>query len=317
MLLTSCSQDSKTSEVVVYTSVDQVYSSKILKQFEAETGITVKAVYDVEANKAVGLEQRLIAEKSRPRADVFWNSEFMRTGRLAQLGVFIEYNKDTAPYFSDNFFSKERLWYGMGARTRVFIVNTQKLSPEAYPDKLDDLTNPEYKGKIAMASPYSGSTSTHFTALFSRLGKQRFIEVLQGIKKNDVALLAGNSVVKDAVGNGKFEIGLVDSDDALVGIEQGLPLKIIYYDQAGRGGFTVYQTVSKVRGGSNSENAGKLASYLLTKEVEAQLIKMNGVQFHLLNNGSNILTPKMWTVEAAEIIGNLRESIDLMRVHLE
>lgn len=317
LLLASCSQDSNNNEIVVYTSVDQVYSAKILQQFEEDTGILVKPVYDVEASKAVGLEQRLIAEKEQPRADVFWNSEFMRTGRLAQLGIFDEYKYDTSHYSSDSFFSKNGLWYGMGARTRVFIVNTEKLPPEDYPEKLEDLINPKYYGKIAMAIPYSGSTSTHFAALLKRLGKDRFIGFLQGIKANNVALLAGNSVVKDAVGSGKFSIGLVDTDDALVGIEQGLPLKIIYYNQGRDGCFAVYQTVSMVRGGPNSENAKKLANYLLTKEVEAQLIEMNGVQFPILDDNPDTLTPRMWTVGPGEIAAMLPESIALMREHLE
>jgi len=317
VLFAGCTQDSDGNEVVVYTSVDQVYSEKILRQFEKETKITVKPVYDVEASKAVGLEKRLLAEKDQPRADVFWNSEFMRTGRLAELGVFREYEHDTTPYTNDSFFSKDRLWYGMGARTRVFIVNTEKLSPNEYPDKLDDMVNPEYKGKIAMATPYSGSISTHFAALLKRMGKDRFVEFLKGIKANDVELLAGNSVVKDAVGSGKFSIGLVDTDDALVGIQQGLPIKIINYDQGGQGCFAVYQTVALIRGGPNPDNAQKFVKYLLTSEVEAKLIEMNGVQFPLLDNTSDTIRPRMWTADPSEVVAILYESVDLMREHLE
>src|SRR5688572_18702490 len=46
---------SQTRQVVVYTSQDQVYAEPILREFENETGITVKAVYDSEAVKTVGL----------------------------------------------------------------------------------------------------------------------------------------------------------------------------------------------------------------------------------------------------------------------
>ncbi len=316
-LFAGCNLDHKKNEVVVYTSVDQVYSSKILKQFEKETGVIVKPVYDVEASKAVGLEKRLIVEKEQPQADVFWNSEFMRTGRLAEMGVFTEYDFDTSPYSDDSFFSENQLWYGMGARTRVFIVNTEKLEHKDYPSKLKDLTNPVYKGRIAMAMPYSGSTSTHFAALFDRFGKERFVELLRGVRTNDVALLAGNSVVKDAVGSGKFPIGLVDTDDALVGIEQGLPLEIIYYDQKGSGCFAVYQTVSLVRTGPNSINAERLANYLLTKDVENQLIEMKGVQFPILGSSEENSAPVMWTAAPAEIAAALPESVNLMRKYLE
>ena len=43
------SSTSDQSEVVIYTSVDQIYSEPVLEKFEGETGIKVKAVYDVEA----------------------------------------------------------------------------------------------------------------------------------------------------------------------------------------------------------------------------------------------------------------------------
>ncbi|MEA2091963.1 MAG: iron ABC transporter substrate-binding protein, partial [Campylobacterota bacterium] len=78
----SCGSNRAKEELVVYTSVDQVFSSKILKEFEKETGIDVKAVYDTEASKAVGLEKRLLQEREHPKADIFWNSENLRTARL-------------------------------------------------------------------------------------------------------------------------------------------------------------------------------------------------------------------------------------------
>lgn len=85
--LVSCSKKA-THSVVIYTSVDQVYASKIFKDFEQKTGIKVLAVYDTEASKAVGLEKRLLMEKPHPRADIFWNSEPIRTARLAKQKLF-------------------------------------------------------------------------------------------------------------------------------------------------------------------------------------------------------------------------------------
>ena len=58
-------------QVVVYTSLDKVFSQPVLKAFEKETGIQVLDVYDSEATKTTGLANRLIAEKDSPRADVF------------------------------------------------------------------------------------------------------------------------------------------------------------------------------------------------------------------------------------------------------
>src|SRR5690606_4320929 len=61
--------------VVVYTSVDQVFSQPILRSFEEETGIRVRAVYDTEETKSTGVLNRLIAEGKNPQADVFWSGD--------------------------------------------------------------------------------------------------------------------------------------------------------------------------------------------------------------------------------------------------
>ncbi|MDE2060584.1 MAG: iron ABC transporter substrate-binding protein, partial [candidate division NC10 bacterium] len=51
----------KQQTVVVYVSEDQVFSEPILKDFEKETGIQVKAVYDTEESKSTGAMNRLLA----------------------------------------------------------------------------------------------------------------------------------------------------------------------------------------------------------------------------------------------------------------
>ena len=71
--------------VVVYAAQDQVYAEPIFKQFTAETGLKVRAAYDSEAVKTVGLANRLLAERTRPQCDVFWGNEEMRTRQLAAL----------------------------------------------------------------------------------------------------------------------------------------------------------------------------------------------------------------------------------------
>ena len=80
-------------EVVIYTALDRQYSEPILKQFEEATGIEVRPVYDTEAAKTVGLVNRLMAERDRPKCDVFWNNEILRSIQLKREGL-------TAPYVS-------------------------------------------------------------------------------------------------------------------------------------------------------------------------------------------------------------------------
>src|SRR5262245_26984101 len=76
--------------VIAYCAQDQVYAESIFHDFEKQTGIKVRAVYDSEAVKTVGLANRLMAERSHPRCDVFWGNEEMRTRQMADQYVFRE-----------------------------------------------------------------------------------------------------------------------------------------------------------------------------------------------------------------------------------
>jgi iron(III) transport system substrate-binding protein len=131
--------------VVVYTSQDQVYAEPILNEFNRQTGIKVRAVYDSEAVKTVGLANRLLAERTHPQCDVFWSNEELRTRQLAAQNVFRETNA----------------WQGVGYRSRRLVVNTNLLTAASAPRAFSELTNLTWRGKVALAYPLFGTTATH------------------------------------------------------------------------------------------------------------------------------------------------------------
>ena len=125
VLLPGCRIATPKRRVVVYTSVDQHYSEPILKEFEDQTGIRVLPIYDVEAAKTTGLVNRLIAEKQRPRADVFWNGEFAQTILLKGKGCLAPYASPNAGDIPAQYRDPENCWTGFGGRARVLIVSTR------------------------------------------------------------------------------------------------------------------------------------------------------------------------------------------------
>ena len=74
-------------EVVSYTSVDQVVSEPIFRDFERQTGVAVQAVFDTEETKSTGVLNRLLAEAQSPRADVFWSGDPVRPFILIGRGL--------------------------------------------------------------------------------------------------------------------------------------------------------------------------------------------------------------------------------------
>src|SRR5688572_29033989 len=77
--------------VTVYVSTDRVFSEPVLRAFGERTGVRVNAVYDTEETKSTGLANRLLAERERAQADVFWSNEPVRTLVLHSRGVLAPY----------------------------------------------------------------------------------------------------------------------------------------------------------------------------------------------------------------------------------
>jgi iron(III) transport system substrate-binding protein len=85
--------------------------------------------------------------------------------------------------------------------------------------------------------------------------------------------MSGNKQVAQAVAVGSLAFGLTDTDDAVVEIEKGLPLAIVYPDQGSDGIGTLYipNTLALIKGSPRVEEANKLVDYLLSADVEKQL----------------------------------------------
>lgn len=272
IMLSACGTKGK--EVVIYTSVDQIFAEDILKEFEEETGIKVKPVFDVEATKTVGLANRVIAEKNKPQADVFWSGEFIMTIVLANEGVLTPYASPSAVDIPAIYKDPDNLWTGYAGRARVIFVNTDLLSPEEYPTSIYDFLDPDRDpSRMAIAQPMFGTTMTQAAALYAYLGEQEARDFFEQIKARGVRVVDGNSVTRDMVAAGQVAFALTDTDDACISVNKGDPVKVIIPDQDDMGTLVIPNTIAMVKGGPNPEEAKVLIDYLLSKEMEKKLIE--------------------------------------------
>lgn len=268
-------------EVVIYVSQDRVFAEPVLQAFEQQTGIAVKAVYDTEETKTTGLANRLLAEKNRPQADVFWSNEPVRTIVLKRRGVLAPYRSPQAATIRQVFKDPEGYWTGFAARSRVIVYNTKLVAPSEAPRSMFDLTDPRWKGQVALADPRFGSTSFHAAALFAVLGDQRAEQYFRDLKANGVRIVGGNSVVRQLVSRGEVKVGWTDTDDVNVARKVGEPVEMVYPDQEGFGTPVMPNLVSLIRGGPHPENGKRLMDYLLSPEVERRLAESDAGQMPL------------------------------------
>ena len=247
--------------LVVYAAQDQVYAEPIFRQFTKETGIKVRAVYDSEAVKTVGLANRLLAERSHPQCDVFWGNEELRTRQLAAQGVFRETNG----------------WAAFGFRSRRIVVNTNKVTNliASTPFSLLELAQPAWRHKVALAYPLFGTTSTHFLALRQYWGETNWLRWCQALQTNKPFLLDGNSQVVKMVGRGEASIGLTDSDDIAAGQQEGWPIVALPITLET---LLIPNTVAVMRGGPHPAPAQRLFEYLQRREISDQLMMAQALE---------------------------------------
>ena len=278
LLAAGCGSD---DEVVVYAALDREFSAPILEDFEEQTGASVLPKYDVESTKTVGLATAIMAEKNRPRCDVFWNNEILHTLRLEKAGLLDVYRSPAAKDFAQDYVARSGAWHGFAARARILIVNTQLVPEEERPNSIEDLADPKWKGKIGIAKPLFGTTATHAAVLFAAWGDQKARDFFQRLRENDVRVLSGNKQVALDVGSGKLAFGLTDTDDAIIEQDRARAVAIVFPDQGkGQvGTLFIPNTLAIIKGAPHPERARKLVDFLLQPSVEERLATGESAQF--------------------------------------
>lgn len=257
-------------EVVVYTSADQPFSEPILREFERETGITVRTVFDTEEAKSTGVMNRLLAEKDNAQADVYWANEAIRAEFLKLKGVATPYPSPNAEGIPAAFKDPEHYWTGFSARARVLIIGN-KVSPK--PNSVTAYLDPRFKGRAAIANPLFGTTTAYAAALFTLWGDGKTKAFFEAMKANGVRITASNGDSADLVAAGECDFALVDSDDAFNLQKQGKPVSMVVPDQEeGQTGVLLLpNAVLLVKGAPHAANGEKLVDYLLSNETEKRL----------------------------------------------
>jgi len=268
--------ESRESSVVMYAAQDRVFAEPVLREFRSLSGIEVRALYDSEATKTVGLANRLIAESGRPQAEVWWSNEEMRTRQLASQGVL------------------EKGWQTFGERRRVWVVRTGSSEWQGKTPRLSGLTNAEWRGRFAMAYPVFGSTTTHMLALRQRWGEGAWKNWCLALAANRPLVVDGNSVVVQLVARGDAVLGLTDSDDVAFAIREGLGVESI--PMLDGEGLVIPNTVAFVSGRHRSAASSNLLTFLSGDTVRDRMAAVGALdEIHRTpTDGNASLTESDW-----------------------
>lgn len=300
-----------TRSLVIYCSADTDLARPIFEAFTNQTSIRVEPVFDTEATKTTGLVNRLLQEKDRARADLFWSSEPFGAIRLARAGVLDDSTSKVAEsdmqdkggwplglrdqrWLSDDPPARAAgpRWYGFGSRARVIVYNTKFIKPEEAPTDYDRFTLAIFKDRIGLANPNFGTTRGHMAHLLDAWNKGPFGEIIRKIKGNGVKIFDGNGSVVKAVAQGEMHVGFTDSDDVFAGKREGWPVEMSFikcpnpmtkkirpgHPKFGQAQYTAKtgtlmlpNTISRVRGGPNPSAAPEFIDFMLSKDTQKRM----------------------------------------------
>ncbi len=259
------------ADVVVYTSVDQVFSEPVFRYCEESTSLRVRTVFDTEETKSTGILSRLIAEANQPQADVFWSGDPVRPFVLIDRGLVEPHTSAVTAGLPAAFRAEDGTWTGFAARARVLLINTNRVASDAMPRSIRDLADPRWRGQIAIANPLFGTTTMHIAALFTEWGDEETQRFLASLRENQVRVTSSNGEVKRLVVGGEIAFGLTDTDDAYQAVKSGSPVAVVYPDQDGMGTLFMPTTVVLIKGGPHQAAGRRLIDCLLGAEVERRM----------------------------------------------
>ena len=263
---------SRGESVVVYCAADRLHAEPILREFQAQAGLRVRAKYDTEATKSLSLVGSIVREAAAPACDLFWNNELLGTADLADRGLLAPHRGTGWKATPDRYRHPDGLWTAFGGRLRVWIVNTD-LMP-ATREAVDAELEKDAGMSFAAANPRYGTTLTHFSLLHRQLGEDGLRAFAGRIRGAGAVVASGNAGVKDLVAAGTVACGWTDTDDAFAAKFAGAPVEtlpvLVGVDGEPRP-VCVPNTVAVVKGGPNPAAAGRLADYLLSSDVAVRL----------------------------------------------
>jgi iron(III) transport system substrate-binding protein len=261
---------SASGEVTVYTSRSEALFAPVVEAFNRQYP-------DIKVNVLSGSNGDLLAkikeEAANPQADVFINSDTVSIA--ANSDVFQPNDSEAVQQVPVQFRADDDTWTALTLRGRVLMYNTDLVQPADLPQSIFDLTDPKWKGQFASTDSSGGAMMGHMVALRELVGEERLSEFIQGLVANETQWLGSSHTnVRNAVGNGEAQIGLVNHYYYYLSQAEGQPVGIHYFDDDF--GLIVNSTnAGIIEGAKNLENAKLFVDFMLSEAGQQVFAEKN------------------------------------------
>jgi iron(III) transport system substrate-binding protein len=168
--------------------------------------------------------------------------------------------------YRDGFYDKNDGWIALRATGIAIMYNTRNVKKEDVPKTWRELTDPKWKGRIAISDPNrAGSSFSHLYAMWKMYGPGYF----KALAANKVMVAGDGSATRVAIATGERDIAPVSEYDAFEFKKERKPVDVAWPED---GTILLPAPLALVAGSKNRDNGKALASYLLSKEGQQLMV---------------------------------------------
>jgi iron(III) transport system substrate-binding protein len=250
-------------DLVVYSGREEALVGPLIERFEEQSGLDVAVRY---ANSAE-LAATLAEEGDGSPADVFWAQDPGALGAVENEGLFAPLPQSTLDRVPERLRDPDGRWVGVSGRVRVIAYNTDALSEDEVPSRIDDVTDPKWKGKLGIAPP-NASFQAFVSAMRLARGDEATRAWLEAVKANEPRFYENNIAILEALAEGEIELGLVNHYYlTLVKSENpDAPVENHFLDEGDEGALVSVAGAGILETSDKKEQAQQFVDFLLSEE---------------------------------------------------
>jgi iron(III) transport system substrate-binding protein len=263
-VLASCSTGS-TDALTVYSGRDQELIEPLIDDFEEETGIDVEIRYGDSADLALLID----TEGDNSPADLFLSQSPGAIGYLDGKDRLRPIDDGVIGLAQERFRADDGRWAGVSGRVRVLVYNTDLVDKADLPTSVFDMTDPKYRGKVALA-PANSSFQDFVTAMRELEGDERTREWLDGMHANDARAYASNTPIVEAVSRGEIPMGLVNHYylEQARSEDPGVPAENYFFGDGDVGSLILVTAAGVLDTADDPADAERLLEFMLSADAQ-------------------------------------------------
>jgi iron(III) transport system substrate-binding protein len=302
----------RSRNLTVYSGRNEKLIGPLFSEFTRKTGIKVEARYGETAELAA----TIMEEGARTPAGVFIAQDAAALGALSQAGRLRRLSSELRERVPERFISPNEDWIGISGRARAIAYNTETVQTRALPQRLEDLTNPRYRGRFGIA-PSNASFQSHMAVYGVVHGEDALRQLLTGIARNQPRRYAKNDAIVEAVINREIDFGLTNHYYVYQALQRREDGKVdVFFMPQGDGSAFVNLAGGAVL--TDDAAAEDLLEFLLTKDSQ-RYFATETFEYPLVDDVSQIsgLAPlselRTPAVDYAQVSAVLPRTLELIR----